>query len=165
MGTLSAYAERNRVDACEVLRQVIKDFVYTPSPKDFLPYWECASWTVEDVAWALSRGRLTEALAALELDVDGDRDAMDLANFASYIEWSQPSLAQRMKHDLKRPVSPSMLMHFLGTLSKPFTRVRSHWNTPLSDQKESKNNGGQLKNTWGVSYPTPLEDESPLKKH
>merc|ERR1712178_447225 len=126
------------------------------------------------------------ALAALETDVHGDVDREDLADFAPRIAALQPYLAERLQEELKRPVSLESFLHVLGSLSKPFTFLRSTWNNPFEEdwrnQEDSQTDWGwdwggmrlivrqkrssvqdELNWTAGEGT-TAAEDEPPLKK-
>lgn len=149
--TVSAYAERNGMDPNAVLGEIIRYQVYTPAGdpwrgSDPWSLWSskiascgrsCAWWDVED---CLTRGRVMQAIAALEADERAGGEDRDWADIIHCLFNYQRDLAYRLKHGLRRPASRGDLIELLGSLAQPFTLLRTELNTLLDDEDDDTAN-------------------------
>jgi len=145
--TVSAYAARNDMDPNAILGELIRYQVYTPAKdpwrgSDPWSHWSfkielcgcsCAWWDVED---ALLSGRVMQAIAALEADERDGGEDMDWADIVHGLFKNQQDLAWRLKHGLRRPASRGDLIELLGSLSQPFTLLRTELNSLIEDEYE-----------------------------
>mmetsp|Transcript_46935 Transcript_46935/g.132364 ORF Transcript_46935/g.132364 Transcript_46935/m.132364 type:complete len:496 (+) Transcript_46935:89-1576(+) len=144
--TCAGYASGNNLDPYAVLDTVLKCQVYTPSSQS-RPSWiamasgaPTAPLDIEsrryDVERALECGCLTTAIAALEEPAPEGEADIDWVDIVDYVEYSQPDLASRLRLALTRPAPRSALVQVLGSLSDPFTLVRTSLNTLCDDPPE-----------------------------
>lgn len=134
--TLSTYAAGNHLDPYQILHNILKYHVYAPamdSQCTWLDHYRNPegpslqqSWW--DVVGALGRGDSTEAVAVLEAEGGEDTSDIDWADVVDSLSISQPDLARRIEISLKRPASRVALIVLIGSLSLPFTLVRTSLN-------------------------------------
>mmetsp|Transcript_120645 Transcript_120645/g.336647 ORF Transcript_120645/g.336647 Transcript_120645/m.336647 type:complete len:469 (+) Transcript_120645:79-1485(+) len=133
--TLAAYAAQNHVDPHGLLTNIIKYHIYTPGQDSDNGGWESFMWVGPsrtqrwwDVEWYLNKGKLMEAVAALEAPGEEDVPGTDWADIAHGIAENQPSMAERLRCSLRRPACRSDLTRLLGSLAEPFTLVGTDLN-------------------------------------
>merc|ERR1711862_158706 len=78
-----------------------------------------------DVRWLLQRGRLMEAIAALETVQEEEHEGTDWATLSKPLYTIQPALSHQMRFVLKPCKTRKKLIQFLGSLWEPFTEVRT----------------------------------------
>jgi len=116
--TVSTYAEQNALDPYNVLQQLVKNHIYELSPYS-------SRWS--DFWFYLQNGRLMEACATLEKPGDDDEE-VDWRGAMDNVAVQQPDLASLLKAQLPRATSTADLGRIIGSLSKPFTLVRTELN-------------------------------------
>lgn len=143
--TCMSYASSNNLDPYGVLDTILKCQIYSPSDHS-RPSWmtlDSCTWEPPDaycrrcdVDRALKSGCLTTAIAALEEQgPEGEADS-DWVDIIDGLEYYQPNLASRLRLALKRPASRSSFIKVLGSLSEPFTQLRTYMNTLFDDPPE-----------------------------
>merc|ERR1712196_459630 len=117
--TVSFYAARNAVDPYTVLDSITRNHLYGFHSDGF------GNWA--DVKFYLNQGRIMEAAAALDKrGVNEDVD-LDWNSIASHIT-QQPGIAERLRAGLPQKASRADMLQVIGSLTKPFTLVRSEVN-------------------------------------
>lgn len=141
--TISSYARNNELDADKVLKEFIKYHVYCPESEN----WREFAWRpptkkqrIEDVVEFLKKGKLMEAIAALEAEGEEENEDTDWSSIVQNLHQAQPMLAQRLKICLHQPASRSTLIQALGSLSDPFTLIGTDLNNlhPVEDKEEEE---------------------------
>merc|ERR1711879_216014 len=108
-------------DAHDVLKDLLKEYVYDPATS-------LGSSTVwEGLEFYLKKGELMEAVAVLEGVTMNERNANWL-NIVNNLSTQQPELARRLMATGEELPSRDSLLRILGSLSVPFTLVRSELN-------------------------------------
>jgi len=137
--TVSMYAAQNSMNPHPLLEEIVKNHMYTPSGSwdTDIEGWENRSWVPpalserwQDVEYFLSDGRLMEAIAALEAAGSVDEENTnwsDIGNADSVVK-CQPCLAKRLRGACKQQISRSQMIQLIGSLSEPFTLVRTDLN-------------------------------------
>lgn len=76
-----------------------------------------------------------EAVAALEVEEDNEKEGTDWAEIADSPSLSavQPDLTKRLRLSLQRPASRSAFIKVLGSLGDPFTLVKTEVNALLKN--------------------------------
>lgn len=122
--TVSSYAEKNSVDPYDCLRNVMQSSLW--GTRESRAIWP-------DVWFYLKQGRLMEAMAALDTDGQDDdvRLDVDARGLLESLSSQQPDLARRLTISLPRQASRADLIKVLGSLSKPFTLMKSELNALL----------------------------------
>jgi len=128
--TVSTYATQNKLNPYDVLRTILKGQVFDSSTRSRAPFEDKGIFL--DVTWLLQRGRLMEAIAVLE---DGDETEAAATNWMgiatdSLYSW-QPDLTKHLRLVLEPCTSRTTLIERLGSLSKPFTLVKTEYNSLL----------------------------------
>merc|ERR1712154_410499 len=80
-----------------------------------------------DVKWLCKKGKLMEAILALELHAH--LEDYDWSDLAEAVEYDQPELAQRLASLRYGSAYNQDLIRTLGNLSKPFARIKTFQNT------------------------------------
>merc|ERR1712232_472483 len=122
--TVSTYAARNSLCPYKVFGKLMRDHEEILA-SSMEPCAKSQRWW--DVVEYLKLGRLTEAIAVLEIEGEDDFDWAGVGKTLS----EQPSLA-RCFDGLPRPASRAQLIQHLGSLSVPFVLVRTHQNMLLT---------------------------------
>lgn len=126
------YARKNSLDPYDVLRKILVEHGYDSASPD------AQGTTCADMMSCLMSGRLMEAVAVL----DGIKDNELVVGWPDVINrlWSQqPDLARRLTLPDGGIPSRGSLIRALGSLSEPFTLVRSELNGLLEYPKWSWN--------------------------
>eukprot|EP00929_Paragymnodinium_shiwhaense_P007358 TRINITY_DN111262_c0_g1_i1.p1 TRINITY_DN111262_c0_g1~~TRINITY_DN111262_c0_g1_i1.p1 ORF type:complete len:503 (+),score=43.51 TRINITY_DN111262_c0_g1_i1:120-1628(+) len=135
--TFAAYAAKNSLNAENVLSSLVKHHVYAPCAEGWDGKQTRLEWNVikpttnmrwRDAVWSLNKGRVMDAIAALEAEGAEDDEGWDWSDIAYYMAALQPKLSQRMLSALPRPATRRDLVPFLGSLSEPFTIIRTYMN-------------------------------------
>lgn len=137
--TVLTYATQNSLCPDRVLRSIIDSHVYIPG--DYPGYcWDEYKWVPptlsqrwSDVEYYLQNGMLTEAIAGLEANGEDDAEDTDWSRIAQAVAPYQKNLAQRLRSELKGPASRADLIQALGSLSRPFTLIKTSLNGLLDD--------------------------------
>jgi len=137
--TVSRYAKQNSMCPNQVLRTIIDSHVYIPG--DFPgSLWHEYKWVPpsfsqrwSDVQWYLQNGLLMEAIAGLEAQGEDDPEDTDWTHMAQALSASQPSLAQRLSTVPKTQVLRADFIQLLGSLSEPFTLIKTAQNGLLDN--------------------------------
>lgn len=121
--TVSFYAARNSVDPYTVLDSITTNHLYGFHSDGF------GNWA--DVKFYLNQGRIMEAAAALDKRGINEEVDLDWNSIASHIT-QQPGIAERLRVGLPREASRADMLQVIGSLTKPFTLVRSELNGLLA---------------------------------
>jgi len=139
--TVCTYARQNDMRPDGIVRDIIENHIYSPLQDTiWASYGKNARRELsltkrwEDVEWALCRGRLTEAITALEADGETDKSGTDWVDLVWNLEAHQPELAENLQHSLHRPASRTQLIRFIGSLSTSGTLVRTEQNGLLDSR-------------------------------
>merc|ERR1712194_579940 len=114
---------------------VLKHHLYTPSATDqWTDSYESYVWKPptlwdrwRDVQWCLQRGKISEAIAALEIEGEEDRKSTDWTQMAEQFKSQQPALAACIDL-LWRPSTRNDLIEFLGSLAQPLVIIGTEQN-------------------------------------
>jgi len=117
--TVSSYAEKNSRDPYEMLDSVLRNSLYD-TRQSFAPWG--------DVGYYLNNGRLTEAMSTLDSHGAEDESDIDVSNLVDSLSAQQPALADRLTASLPRRASCADIIKLVGSLSNPFTLVKSELN-------------------------------------
>eukprot|EP00930_Biecheleria_cincta_P056602 TRINITY_DN42680_c0_g1_i1.p1 TRINITY_DN42680_c0_g1~~TRINITY_DN42680_c0_g1_i1.p1 ORF type:complete len:549 (-),score=70.37 TRINITY_DN42680_c0_g1_i1:37-1683(-) len=112
--TVATYAKQNEEDPHAVLKRILNNEIE-----------ECHLRSRSSVVYNLNSGRLTEAVWALQGKEDANEDWSAIAD---EVDEQQPELAERLRHSLPKPASRADLTRVIGSLSEPFTLLRTELN-------------------------------------